>query len=105
MFYLGLTVISVIFSVYMYIQYKHTASPWLVYIAIFYGIMSQLVWVFSIRNLNNKDIFINGFVWDLVLTILLLVIPFYYADNMNFSKIQIIGITLMLIGSFLLKIE
>ena len=104
MFYVGLTIISIIFSVYTYIQYKHTSSPWLIYIAVFYGIMSQIVWVFSIRKLNNKDIFINGFIWDLVLTILLLAIPFYFSESLSLTNKQIIGVSLMLIGSLLLKI-
>lgn len=69
-----------------------------------YAILANLSWIILVKNLSNpKHIVYYSLVWDVLMALVGLAIPIIFF-GMRFSSISIIGITLIIAGTLVIKL-
>jgi drug/metabolite transporter (DMT)-like permease len=71
-------------------------------LAILVGIGANVTWVMISRNVNKIDIPIYGLYYDIMLTSVFILVPYFFIP-FTLTRIQIVGIMLVLLGVYLTK--
>lgn len=91
---------------YVYISFDDSIrlNAWKIYsIGIFAGIVATTSWIYMIRHLSNKYIFIANFGWDITVTVLCALLPiFMYGIKLDFKAI--LGCILAILGVILIHL-
>ena len=72
------------------------------FIAIIVGIVTSICWAFISRSVPQSEIPLYGLLYDAMLTLIFLIIPFFFI-KFELNKTKVFGIVLVLIGLFLTK--
>ena len=80
------------------------ASPWFLPVGITIGIGSNLIWLYVTKlTLDNKQLFLYGLIWDVMMMAAYIVIPLTLFDVVLDWK-QIVGTILVVAGLILTKL-
>lgn len=97
---------SVFYLMGAYIAYDAAfkASAWFLPVGIIVGIISNLIWLYVTKiTVDNKELFIYGLVWDVMMMAAYIVIP-VLLFNVRLDWKQTVGTILVLTGLTLTKL-
>lgn len=92
---------------YVYVSFDESIrfNAWKIYpIGVFAGIIATTSWIYMIRHLPNKHIFIANFGWDITVTVLCALLPiFMYGVKLDIKAtmgciLAIVGVILIHLG-------
>ena len=93
---------AIVYSAYAYLPFMNLAAKTHYAVAIFLAVMGSLIWVTISRTVEKNQIVFNGAIFDSIITICFLVIPFIFAGS-DLTPKQMVGIGVLLVGMALIK--
>lgn len=91
---------------YVYVSFDETIrnDAWRIYsIGIFGGIIATASWIYMVRHLSSKYIFLANFGWDITVTVLCALLPiFMYGIKLDLKAI--LGCILAIAGVVLIHL-
>ena len=97
---------AVIYALYAYLNYSPVKDEWWYFpVGMLLSMVGNLVWMIITKiPSTNTVLFFRGVVWDAILTVVFIVIPFCFFE-IRLSMLGVIGLVISLIGIFILKIS
>lgn len=83
------------YASYCYSQYSHSikSSNWFIFIALFYGIINNLLWVFLAKQLDQKTTLNYALLWDSGLHFISFLMPlFVFGDKLKLHTLVGMGL-------------
>ena len=106
MFYLLLIINSLLYGLYCYIGYlkDFKQSNWFIPLSLSIVIIGNLFWIYYLKFLSkgHTDILMSGIIWDALITIAYIAVPFYFF-NIQMSFMSKIGLVLCILGLIIMK--
>ena len=102
---ISLIIITILYIIGCMISYSddYRKAYWFVPIGVFIGVLINLVWVYTIKYLdNNQKIYVFGIMWDALMMTTYYLLPILLFD-VKLTKTTIIGLILILSGVVILK--
>lgn len=93
---------AIVYSAYAYLPFMDLGAKAHYLGGIIFAILGSLIWVTISRTVEKSQIVLNGAIFDSIITICFLAIPFIFASSEMTTK-QIVGIVIVLIGMGLIK--
>lgn len=101
MLYIYFSVAAVSYSILAALPFITSKQMHLAF-AILFGIVANVCWALISRTIDQSTIPIVGLFYDLMLTIIFLIVPFIFIE-FNLSTKQIVGAILIILGIALIK--
>ena len=99
------TLAIVIYTLSAWMSYSSTAkaAAWYFPAGVLLSVIANTAWLYVARNTAKpEDILFRGLIWDSIITLCFVIAPIFFFQ-MQLTRMQILGASLILVGLFVAK--